>query len=631
MIRAVPFVFAAALLTASPALAGNRTPDVVEDAAVYALSDRARAAELLEQAVQDASRRDRPAVQLYAGEYRRLMGERAAARAWFQKVLEDGSRHANADAAQAGLALIDASEAATPDNLARLRTLKTGELLDSQNADRFLALAIIAAAEGDARGFEDSRSRAISFAADDPGHSERIVSRLSGVEVRDPSTGAPPAYTLDAVEVTDLELADQALAQGDAERVRSLVERIRANNPTESEALAADYLLRRLDAAPVSTRTIGVLLPTSGRYGTVSSQVQQALGFGFREGRGRGELVVVDSGTTAESAVAALERLVLERGAVAIAGPLLSDQAEAVAKAAEALRVPLIGLSQALEPAEEQEWVYRGVVSVSDQVDALLNYTTDQAGMDAYAIFAPDNDYGRGAAAAFTAAAEARGARITAAEFYDPESNDMTEAARALARADYSARRAELARLRREAEANGGNPSSVSLPPTLDFDGLFIPDNARRVPLACAALAYEEFPVGAFQPRDDQPTIPLLGLNTWNREDLLTQGGAYVRNALFTELFVADDDNSQRFESAYRTETGRTPSALEAVVYDIGRITAAASLDDVRDRATFRDALEAAAPDDVVTGTSGFDPDTNTARHRLRILTISRDSIDVVE
>ena len=59
-----------------------------------------------------------------------------------------------------------------------------------------------------------------------------------------------------------------------------------------------------------------------------------------------------------------------------------------------------------------------------------------------------------------------------------------------------------------------------------------------RVPLACAALAYEEFPMGDFQPIPDNPAIPLLGLSGWNQAKLTQSGGPYVRGSRFVDIYA---------------------------------------------------------------------------------------------
>src|SRR5690606_8544966 len=155
----------------------------------------------------------------------------------------------------------------------------------------------------------------------------------------------------------------------------------------------------------------------------------------------------------------------------------------------------LVSLSQSNE-ADGVPWVYQGVPSIGDQVDALVHHVMVTEGMKRFAIFAPDTAYGRRAAETFQQAVAAKSGTISVEVFYDSEAPALMPFASKLGRKDPEARKAELWRLRKEAEENGGNPSNVVLPPAMDFDAIFLPDNARRVPIACAALAYEEFPIG---------------------------------------------------------------------------------------------------------------------------------------
>ncbi len=597
MIRAAHVLLTLALCAPSLACAG-RVPDAVEDAAAYAETDRGRAAELLEQAVPEASARHRATVQLHAGEYRRLLGDFDTARTWFDAVQAEDGRHSNPLAARAGLLLIEAATEVNPDVLAKLRRMSDNDLLDSQNADRYMVLAIVAAAEGDQTAFSRAQTKALSYARSSQQQTERITLRLDGIDVEAEPVAGEAVFSMEPETGSDIERIEQAIASGNAGRAQTLIARLRTTASAE-EARELDYLERRMGAADVNPGVIGVLLPLAGRYATVGRQVKQALEFGYAAGGGSGRLLIVDSGTTEESAVAAAEQLVFAEGVIAIAGPLLSNQADAVAAASDAMRVPLVGLAQSMSPGTDQEWVFRATVAVEDQVSALVDYTSSTGGMSSYGIFAPDNDYGRGAAAAFTAKVESTGGRIVDQEFYNPDSNDMTGAARRMSRSP--------------------------------MDGLFIPDNASRVPLACAGLAYEEFPVGSFQPVPGGPTIQLLGLNSWNNVDILTQGGAYVRHALFTELFIDDTTASASFSEAYRGQVDRTPSPLEAVVSDVGRLLATIDQAGVTDRTGYRDALHASAPEGTVTGLNGFNAETRTATHNLRILTITRDSIEVVK
>jgi ABC-type branched-subunit amino acid transport system substrate-binding protein len=262
----------------------------------------------------------------------------------------------------------------------------------------------------------------------------------------------------------------------------------------------------------------------------------------------------------------------------------------------------------------------------------------NQQQMKRFAIFAPTTPYGEHATALFEDAVTERGGEVTVSETYDPTATDLLPFARALGRKDYENRKRELYDLRKEAEEKGGNPDRVVLPPQLDFQALFLPDNAVRVPLACAALAYEEFPMGDFRPTKDSPYIPLLGLSGWNNANLVTQGGPYARTGLFPDVWnvpvLSAEDTSwsldavgQAFVEAYRADTGRTPTPLEAIVSDTGRLVAAAARSDADSREAFRDAFFTLDVPDTVTGMTQVNPETHRTNPSIEIYTLTKDQI----
>jgi len=627
------------LLHAAPAgaVGRNANPDVVEDALALATADRTKAARLLEDALahqEGYKPKEELLVMVNAGEQRRLNGDFDKARDWFTRALAQGSHGWEAEAARLGLALVDAVDGLTPQVIQTLQGVKDKDALPTENADRYLILTVHAARQNDAPDARAWSALALQYAQDDPMVLERVKAHLGALV--DESSHAlvykPPDKQPEAEDVltplTDLEQAEKALAAGNRDRVAKLAQKIQDDpDASDDDKLAAHYLLPRFDAVPVQPHEIRILLPLSDKYAAAGHQVQQALDFGFTEAGGDANLVYEDSGSTPETAVKALEKLVLQDGVVAVAGPLLTEEAEQVARAAQALRVPLIGLSQGLVPPEGQDWVYEAMVTPQDQVRSLIGYAMGHEQMKAFAIFAPDSNYGHTAAEAFQDEVTQRDGTVTITMFYDPKATDLLPFARTLGRQDYEARRSELFQLRKEAAEKGGDPDKVVLPPTIDFDGLFIPDNVSRIPLATAALAYEEFPVGDFRTTKDGPTIPLLGLSGWDDPMLATQGGPYVRDSIFTDTFFEDTEAAKTFVAAYEERVGRTPSPLQAVTVDAGRLLAATAAQQPDTREAFRDALAEVSAPGAVTGATGFDAETREALRKMRLLTIQGENI----
>lgn len=639
VVQPLLLLFLCLSLTVPAAFAGKRPPDVVEDALAFALTDRSKAIQLLEDTLADGpSPKHVEIITVYAGEQRRLAGDANLAHEHFSDVLTMSSKGSEADAARLGLTLLQAGDELKPKTVALLEDISEKNALDTQNADRFYLLAIAAKDAGDDSAFRQNAKKARQYAKEDPAVLARIKDGLSAVRSGEEAPPPPGGDDKGPKKDGKLAKADAALAEGKKDEARRLANDVMKNASDPLKVRAAEYLIRRIDGAPVSSRKVAVLLPLSGKYAAVGKQVQAAIEFGHREGGAPYSLEFVDSGATPESAVAALEKAVIDEGAIAVMGPLLSDETDAVTEAAEALRVPLISLSQSLEDVSGTEFLVQPMMSPGDQIRALLDTVmSEPESMDSFAVFAPKNSYGERAVEEFEAEVLARKGKIAAVEFYDPEATDLIEFAKKLGRKDYKARAAEYYELKKAAEENGGDPSKVVLPPVMDFDAIFLPDNAARVPLACAALAYEEFPMGDFQPTKDSPTIPMLGLSGWNKHQLVGTGGPYARRSYITDAYLQEapveeppwkmPESQAAFVRAYKGETRRTPSPLEAQMVDAGKLLAAAGKASPKTRAEMVQALLDAKLENPAAGLQGIDPETHRAQRDLLILSISEDAV----
>ena len=136
--------------------------------------------------------------------------------------------------------------------------------------------------------------------------------------------------------------------------------------------------------------------------------------------------------------------------------------------------------------------------------------------------------------------------------------------------------------------------------------------------------------MGDFRPKKDSPTIPLVGLSSWNTEKLIATGNEYTRNSIFLDVFSAAAETDPAFVEAYRTETGRTPSSIEAATVDVGKLLAAAGRSQATNRASFLTALEEAELADAITGATGIDAERRGLNPQWHILTITRDALERV-
>jgi ABC-type branched-subunit amino acid transport system substrate-binding protein len=613
----------ASALAIEPALAKKKSsPDVVEDALAFVQTDRARSVSILEQAIrQNPNSKDVGLLMVHAGEQRRIAGQIPEAHGWFSKAA--AIRDEWEPAALLGIILIEAGDGLDGKVLAVLRDAPEKDVLATQNADRYLLLAVDAGKQGDAKNVTAYTRKALAWSRDDPEVQSRVQETAQALAAAPPDSGGGTVVANPIASGTPLDRAEKAYAAGDLESARRDAEK--ALKGAEGDVLRlAEGLIQVIDSGPADRNRIAVLLPLSGKYEMVGQQVRDALTFGY--GNAGRQLEFVDSGGTPETAVQALEGAVLNRHAIAVVGPLLTDETDAVISRAEELHVPLVSLSQSYEDTSNHHWSLQGMYTRADQVDALLQYAMGELKMESFAMFAPDSSFGSHAQELFRKGVEARGGRIAADAVYPAAELPPMEAA-----STFAEREGDIHALRQRAKENGGNPATVVVPPKLDFQGIFIPDNANNTPLVCSALAYQEFPMGEFQPTRTSPKIPLLGLSTWNTKGLVARGNEYTRDSIFTDVYSADIRGEEDpFVLAYRDQTGKTPTALEATTVDVGKLVAAAARSSASTRPEFREALIEANVPDAITGATGFDPQTLRANRTMLILTITRTDLQQV-
>jgi ABC-type branched-subunit amino acid transport system substrate-binding protein len=545
-----------------------------------------------------------------------LVDQHKEARRNFKVALKAGGEVSRA--AELGIALLDLDAGPDDDALQVLRQVAMGAGPSSMEAERYAHLALEAGRNDHATDAGTYTRRALDHAAGQPDVEQRVRKVLEKGLGKPIAAESKPANLVEAL--------DGAVLAKDRAKVESLTADLRGQAPAGSdEAALAEYALRRLETAPPAPGRVALLLPTTGNFRSVGAQVKQAFELGWSSGGGAtSQITVFDTGETEASALLAAEKAALSN-AVALAGPLRTEEAAAAARVAQAFRVPLVGLHQDPAANDGRSWVYDGIATPESQVRALLDHVMGVRGMKAFAIFAPDNAYGRSAADIFQREVERRGGTVTVRELYDAEATDLVPFAKKLGRKDYTARAAEFSKVKSEVAKAGGDPRRAVLPPILDFDAIFLPDNRRRIPVAAAGLAYEEFPIGQFQIKKGGRTIPLLGLSGWNHPELVTSGGPYVRDSVFVDVFLPDEDVAA-FIQDFSAQAGREPNTLEAQAWSVGKLLASALSKAPTREAALRGMQEADLPP-TATGTTGVDPERGEVLHHFHVLTLNKYGI----
>ena len=579
-------------------------PALVERAVSAGVKDRLAGLAMVEAAANDKAQPDQvPWAMLYAGELRRLIGDTAIAKAWFGRVVAEHADSGLKDAATLGIALIHAEDQASGNVMATLQLIGEANVPASMNADRYRLLARNAADQGsNPSKVRDYVKKALASAAADPGQLAKVRSSLSDLLSASQTEAVAAATGGSSVSSeNDAYLRiKEALRAGRPGEAARQSEQFLVTWPNSAQAAEVKLLLKRAAAGDKTVAgKVGVLIPMSGQYAAVGKQLRQVIELANERTGGHLELVFIDSQTHSGKIAAAVEDLVVGQGVVAVLGPMLKEDVAEATRAAQGLGVPMVTLSQGEDAVKAGSFVFRGFLSVEDQVEALVAHAMGARSFSRFAVLYPSNGYGEAANDAFVREVKARGGTVVQSISYAADAREFLGPARTL---------------------RGGRASSdrdrPSAPLTVDVDAIFIPDNAATAPLVASALAYEEFPVGSFRPQRGARPIVLMGLNGWNNAKIVEAGGQYMRRGVFVDAFDPSLDTAATtaFVTTVESAAGRTPRVVDALAWDCTRLLSQAVLAGGVDRDAIRKELGEAVLTDPVAGGGRFGDDRAVPR-----------------
>ena len=423
----------------------------------------------------------------------------------------------------------------------------------------------------------------------------------------------------------------------------------------------ARFEIGRLEAfQKVDSRSVGILLPLSGEYGTYGVQIMRAISIAVNGGvtgsieegvmrTGDGIYFhLLDTAGISEKAVSSLDELLVKHRVIGVMGPVFSGPAVAAAIRADETGVPIVTLSRKEEITDIGSWVFRNCLTNSAQGDAAAKYAIEKMGMKTFAILYPNIPYGVELANFFWDAVEKYGGVVVGAESYDNDQTTFTNQAKKLVGKFYlDARQAPDAGTPKWAEGLTGyrlkkamQKQMSMVQPNIDFDLLFIPDYHDKVSLIVPALAAEDVMFsGATETELENAlqitgfkkirTVQLMGGNGWNSTMLVERNGKLVEKAVFIDGFFAGSDAEQTkiFVNRFKELYNREPGLLEAYAYDTARIF----IDIIRrlsplDRASMRKDLLLVKDFPGASGQISFTPERE-AKKQLYILTIENGEL----
>ncbi len=367
-------------------------------------------------------------------------------------------------------------------------------------------------------------------------------------------------------------LGSVAFEQSDFSKARSHFARVISLNPDSDLSESSREFIRQLDArSRVDIRTIGVILPLSGKNAAIGQSVLNSiqLGLGIFDKKSSIRLAVIDSEGKYLDARRAVEKLVVEDQVVAIIGSLQSKTATNISSKAQALGVPTIVLSQKSGITQIGDFIFRNALTSEMQVDYIVQTATQKLGFTKFAILYPEDAYGNEYANLFWDAVQRSGGQIRAAQSYDPKETDFRASIKKLIGTFHTDDRSHeykslLEEWQKKAPKSARNePPRDLLPPIVDFQALFIPDNTRALGQIAAMLSFLEV-----------KDVTLLGTNIWNTSGVIERSGNFAKSIIFVDSFLNQDTSftNSDFYKRYSKHFGKAPNLFDLQAYDTALI-----------------------------------------------------------
>ncbi len=430
-----------------------------------------------------------------------------------------------------------------------------------------------------------------------------------------------------------LRLARLAHHRGDEAEARAWLARAVTAVDHGDVADQVTALTAELAAPPVDPAAIAVLLPLTGRYAAIGSELRAAIELAPAEGT---RWLFIDTRGEPEGATAAVD-IAVNKGAVAILGGAGTREAIAAARAAVAHQVPIALLAPA-DGADPQSGVFRLVDSPADEARAVAKLAADD-GFPTVGVLAPRDDTGEEAADAFVAEATRLGLGVTGRGAYDPTGGDLEPDVKQFLGL-VPASNPRLAEHLRKDPKHGWQTFS----PDVAFSLLYIPDRYDRAALVAAFLPYLGVELRSGETTDPArlarkhggrvpSVVQLVGGAGWHHPSLPIRGGAAVQGALIVDSFAGElgGDIAASFSTAFTQRMARAPTAAAAEAYDAATLVAqvrheVASASDPR--GAFRAGLAHARLDDGACGPAAIAPD-GEIRREPSVLEVQGDELIV--
>ncbi len=445
-----------------------------------------------------------------------------------------------------------------------------------------------------------------------------------------------------------LELAKKYASEDRIDSATNLLSDFMRQFPNHDELETAMAMMEELESRSLVHRfLIGCILPLTGSYATFGNRaltgIELALNrFNAQDYVNPIQLLIRDSKGDPHEAAKIVETLALTDGVTGIIGPMITSESAAIK--AQALKVPILTLTQKPGITETGDYVFRDFLTLSSQVKAIINYAVEDFGLRKFAILYPDERYGITFMNRFWDELIRHDAEVVGIESYSPEQTDFGDAVKKLVGLYYP--RPEepeeemldeqqiwtllLAPEENETEwpdmvqpyelfddkatEQDELPEEEEGPqPIVDFEAIFVPDSFDKVGLIAPQFLYH-----------DVADVLMLGTNLWHSDKLIEMARGYVQGAVVPDGFFVNSPSSEvrDFVRSYKKVFGMSPGYLEAQAFDAAWILfQALNQPQVWSRRTLKLAILDVKDFRGVTGLTSFD-ETGDAKKSLYLLKV---------
>jgi hypothetical protein len=354
------------------------------------------------------------------------------------------------------------------------------------------------------------------------------------------------------------------------------------DHPLRSLIPYAEELLRR--PALTGPPKVGVLLPLTGRFEVPGNNARRGIEMALADLQDTPDspladlqIILFDTEGNPERAVAGARKLATEDEVLAILGPIIGDEAEAVSAVADELRIPVLMNSQRANVTEGHPTVFNNWVTPEEQVDAALTYVLSEFEATRFAIAYPERETAARMVERFWSGLEEAGREVSFIESYPTGTTDFTKVARRFTGAHYWKEPPGeidyvLPHLQGRTKAHlASRPRKTE--PGVDFEAFFVPDHFAAMAMLAPGFVAESINLSGYFGDHRGVAVPIIGGAALNHPDLLKRGKRFANGLLLVDSFFSGSHEEivQRFVLQYELLHGNPPAVLESACYDSAR------------------------------------------------------------